>query len=323
MAITSIIDRNKLRFVIFMITFIVAYCLITFIVNTTYNSTKQEFRQDEKISSHGKMIRKKLSLQDITHTIKTSKQFHNTRAEVIVLTWFQKVANQTYFITDEEDLNMQIKTNNHLIVTSCSNDHSRKGLNCKMGFEFDTYIKNEAKWWCHWDDDNYVNVNELVKLLDNFDPKKLWFIGRTSVNHTVNVFLHGEKISFWFQHGGCGFCISQALVEKMKQFAANGEFFKLGSKLNTNDDLTVGFIVNHLLGVPLTQSQLFNSHYHRDYMMKIPQKNLTKQVSLSYSGKKIKIQLDEGKNIFTSKQDPTRFFSLHCILYPDIAFCNK
>ena len=265
----------------------------------------------------------KLQLKEIFNTIKTSKHFHSTRAEVIVSTWFQKVANQTYFITDDEDLNMQIKTNNHLIVTSCTNDHSPKGLNCKMEKEIETFLKNKAKWWCHWDDDNYVNVNELRKFLEKFDSEKSWYIGRASLDHPLEQTLDGKTLKYWFAHGGCGFCVSQALVKKMKVFVENGEFQKLGSILGISDDCVVGFIINNLLGTPLTNCKLFNSHYHSKYLMEIPSEDITKQISLSYSGEKIRVNLGTINSSFTPQQDPTRFFSVHCLIYPETPYCNN
>ena len=35
------------------------------------------------------------------------------------------------------------------------------------------------RWFCHFDDDNYVNIPALVKKLTQFDPSKDWFLGRS------------------------------------------------------------------------------------------------------------------------------------------------
>ena len=34
------------------------------------------------------------------------------------------------------------------------------------------------KWFCHFDDDIYVNVKELLKLLSQYDSSKPYYIGR-------------------------------------------------------------------------------------------------------------------------------------------------
>lgn len=37
------------------------------------------------------------------------------------------------------------------------------------------------RWFCHFDDDNYVNVPRLLKLLDNYNPREDWYLGRPSI----------------------------------------------------------------------------------------------------------------------------------------------
>ena len=44
-----------------------------------------------------------VQLNDVIFTIKTTKNNHRSRLIPIISTWFQSVANQTFFITDEED----------------------------------------------------------------------------------------------------------------------------------------------------------------------------------------------------------------------------
>lgn len=43
-------------------------------------------------------------------------------------------------------------------------------------------------WWCHADDDAYVTVENLLKLLSNYDPhKEKIYIGRRSIPENVHV----------------------------------------------------------------------------------------------------------------------------------------
>ena len=43
------------------------------------------------------------------------------------------------------------------------------------------------RWFCHFDDDNYVNVEALVRTLENFDPEKDWYLGKTSIKDPIEV----------------------------------------------------------------------------------------------------------------------------------------
>lgn len=37
------------------------------------------------------------------------------------------------------------------------------------------------RWFCHFDDDNYVNVPRLLKILDNYNPREDWYLGKPSI----------------------------------------------------------------------------------------------------------------------------------------------
>lgn len=69
-----------------------------------------------------------------------------------------------------------------------------------------------------------------------------------------------KKISFVFATGGAGFCISRALALKMLPIAANGKFINIGDKIGLPDDVTMGYIIEYLLNVPLTIIDTFHSH---------------------------------------------------------------
>jgi len=40
------------------------------------------------------------------------------------------------------------------------------------------YMHSWPQWFCHIDDDVYVNVEQLKKLLFHYDPSKPYYIGR-------------------------------------------------------------------------------------------------------------------------------------------------
>lgn len=90
----------------------------------------------------------------------------------------------------------------------------------------------------------------------------------------------------------------------MLPLAGGGRFESIADKIRLPDDVTVGFISEHLLGVPLTVVKKFHSHLE-------PLRLITdwhQQISFSYSkfGEEENVLSIEG-NKFTSQEDPTRY----------------
>ena len=157
-----------------------------------------------------------------------------------------------------------------------------------------------------------------------------------------------EKIKFWFATGGAGFCISRALAIKMMPLASNGRLVTIGDKIRFPDDVTLGFIVDYLLKVPLTVVEQFHSHLERmdhidierfrdqvmieqieiiklfspPMMMTINMFCWCSQISFSYAFIK-----DDWNVVrvdgFDAIEDPYRFYSLHCYLFPYFDLCKK
>lgn len=125
-----------------------------------------------------------------------------------------------------------------------------------------------------------------------------------------------KKISFVFATGGAGFCISRALALKMLPIAGFGKFMSIGDHIGLPDDVTMGYIIEHLLKVPLTVIETFHSHL--EPMDILPKETFKEQVTFSYGHIKnnTNVLLIDG---FDDKIDPTRFLSLHCHLYPNLA----
>ncbi|XP_076331891.1 fringe glycosyltransferase-like [Tachypleus tridentatus] len=263
----------------------------------------------------------KTETEDIFIGIKTTKSFHRSRMDVILKTWFVLAKYQVYFFTDADDPEYQIKTGGHLINTNCSSSHNRKALCCKMSVELDRFLESQKKWFCHFDDDNYVNLPKLKKLLQKYNPLEDWYLGKPSIRVPLKIPNREnteETISFWFATGGAGFCISRALTLKMMPTASGGRFMSACEKIRLPDDVTIGYIIEHVLKKKLTVVEHFHSHL--EAMNLIKPHTFSEQISFSYSrfGNETNVISVEG---FTQKEDPTRFLSLHCQLFPLVGFC--
>ncbi|XP_078317009.1 fringe glycosyltransferase-like [Crassostrea virginica] len=128
------------------------------------------------------------------------------------------------------------------------------------------------RWFCHVDDDNYLNTDQLVKLLQTYNHTQHWYLGKPSLSHPLEIQSRSnEGVAFWFATGGAGFCISQALGIAMMPEAGwgileytlsniplkghrrwGGKLNKVGNSIRLPDDCTVGYIINHILKITMS-----------------------------------------------------------------------
>ena len=43
------------------------------------------------------------------------------------------------------------------------------------------------RWFCHVDDDTYVNIPQLVNLLQEYNHSKEWYLGKPSLSHPIEI----------------------------------------------------------------------------------------------------------------------------------------
>lgn len=44
-----------------------------------------------------------------------------------------------------------------------------------------------CRWFCHFDDDNYVNVPRLVRFLGDYSPREDWYLGKPSIQAPLEI----------------------------------------------------------------------------------------------------------------------------------------
>ncbi|XP_059197004.1 beta-1,3-N-acetylglucosaminyltransferase lunatic fringe-like [Centropristis striata] len=263
-----------------------------------------------------------LSPADLFIAVKTTGRYHRQRLELLLDTWISRNTQQTFVFTDGEDEKLRKRMGAHLINTNCSAAHNRQALSCKMSLEYDAFINSGKKWFCHVDDDNYVNVGSLLKLLSQYGHTQDVYIGRPSLERPIEATerlgtADMKQVRFWFATGGAGFCLSRGLALKMKPWASDGAFMATAEHIRLPDDCTIGYIVEGLLGVSLIRSALFHSHLENLGLVS----DIHNQVTLSYGTVENSRNTVNLKGTFSISEDPTRFRSVHCLLYPDTAWC--
>lgn len=90
----------------------------------------------------------------------------------------------------------------------------------------------------------------------------------------------------------------------MLPIAGGGKFESVGDKIRLPDDVTMGYIAEHVLNTPLTVVKEFHSHLEPQKFLSSVQ-NLDDQISFSYSkyGDEMNVIAVEG---FETREDPTR-----------------
>ncbi|KAM8880175.1 beta-1,3-N-acetylglucosaminyltransferase manic fringe isoform 1-T1 [Spinachia spinachia] len=264
-----------------------------------------------------------LKLEDIYVAVKTTGRFHRTRLALLLATWVSRIRTHTFIFTDVEDEELQSNGFN-MVVTGCQSDHSQQALSCKMSAEYDGFLASDQRWFCHVDDDNYVNPEALLALLSTFPQDADIYVGKPSLDKPItgHELLEGNatrEVRFWFATGGAGFCLSRRLAEKMAPWASGPRFERTSATIRLPDDCTVGFIVEKKLGISMVHCPLFHSHLEN--LLLISRRSILHQVTLSYGMFDNKMNSIEVKGSFSKADDPSRFKTVHCLLYPFTSWC--
>ncbi|XP_060767987.1 beta-1,3-N-acetylglucosaminyltransferase manic fringe isoform X1 [Neoarius graeffei] len=268
---------------------------------------------------------RRVRLEDVFIAVKTTRHFHRNRLALLLDTWISNIKEHTYIFTDTRDDEIGSRGFN-LIVTSCSPEHTHEALSCKMASEYDHFMASDKQWLCHVDDDNYLNPGALLSLLSEFSLDRDVYVGKPSLDRPIKAqeLLPSNKtrdVQFWFATGGAGFCLNRKLAEKMAPWASGSRLEHTSAVIRLPDDCVIGFIVERQLGVSMIHSDLFHSHLE-NLLLLSPAQILT-QVTLSYGLLENKMNSVGLKGSFSTEEDPSRFKTLHCFLYPLTSWCPR
>ncbi|NXQ25100.1 MFNG acetylglucosaminyltransferase, partial [Alaudala cheleensis] len=255
-----------------------------------------------------------LTLGDTFIAVKTTKRFHQSRMELLLDTWISQASKQTYIFTDEDDA-LKRRMGGHVIFTNCSADHSHQALQSTLLTANFLCLPVCPSWFCHLDDDNYLNPWALLKLLSYY--VEMWdvFLGKLSLNRPIWASKtlpnnQMKSVCFWFVTGGAGFCISRELAKKLVPWASGRNFLSTSKLICLPDDCTVDYIIKCKVGGQLIPNTLFHSHLENLWL--IPTSQLTQQVRRrkeargTYGVFEYKLNVIELSGPFSSQEDPSR-----------------
>lgn len=197
---------------------------------------------------------------------------HNcqSRLDYLLKSWIPSdFSRQTniYLLTDnisKYSNKLALNAFKNVIPTDCAQTHNRFDLCCKTAHEFELFynlsqINSNLDWLCRFDDDQYVNLNNLYEFLSQMNPSKPYYIGRTSINHRLKV--PGHNRTYTFATYGAGVCFSRTLLKELRPYVNKTRLPHDCIKHGMSDDVYIGYFTEFLLNTSLISLQeLFHSH---------------------------------------------------------------
>ena len=74
------------------------------------------------------------------------------------------------------------------------NPHSPSVAVQRGRFCYNNSLAFVFRWFCHFDDDNYVNVPRLVRFLGDYSPREDWYLGKPSIRAPLKI-INSDKTS--------------------------------------------------------------------------------------------------------------------------------
>ena len=215
---------------------------------------------------------KNISFPSTIILIRTS-HYCQARLDYLRQSWIPNDHSQQsniYLLTDNL-LNYNNQTLLHsfdnLIETDCPQTHEPRALCCKTAHEFELFYNLSSRnpnlhWMCRFDDDQYVNLNNLYRFLSQMDRLKAYYIGRRSTDKPSRIPRRSE--TYRFATYGAGVCFSRPLLDQLRPHV-NKTLFPLGCrKMGISDDGYVGYLVEFILNISLSSfNDLFHSHLEK------------------------------------------------------------
>ncbi|CAF3694653.1 unnamed protein product [Rotaria sordida] len=236
------------------------FCLLLFFTTNQNRNSHFSFNKTTNIANR------------IVLFVRTS---HNcqSRLNYLLQSWISRNVlkkSNLYLITDRISTitNLTLLNSFHNVIqTHCPETHNRIDLCCKTAYEFQLFyslnkIKSNLEWLCRFDDDQYVNLNNLYKYLSQINASKPYYIGRTSINGGLKI--SNSNRTYSFATYGAGVCFSHALLKQLRPHVNIKILPRNCIKRGLSDDAYIGYLIEFVLNVSLTAiNDRFHSHLEK------------------------------------------------------------
>jgi fringe protein len=207
------------------------------------------------------------SIIDQTIILIRTSHYCQSRLDYLRQSWIPTKQSNIYFLTDNlsKYSNKTILNSfKNFIETNCPETHNAFDLCCKTSHEFELFHNlsqrnSNLHWLCRFDDDQYINLNNLYKFLSQIDSSKPYYIGRTSIDSGLEIPRHSRR--YRFATYGAGVCFTRPLLDKLRPYV-NKTIFPYNCKnRGISDDAYIGYLIEFILNISLISlKELFHSH---------------------------------------------------------------
>ncbi|CAF0966809.1 unnamed protein product [Didymodactylos carnosus] len=193
-----------------------------------------------------------------------------SRLKYLLKTWIPPLKrnqqkSNIFLLTDQYIKNSSYDKFENVILTDCPQKHKIFDLCCKTADEFQLYhnlTKNGAKfdWMCRFDDDQYVNLDNLYSYLTKLNSSIPYYIGRTS-KYSIKIPDNNQTVHFATY--GAGVCYSKVLLSKLQNYINKSITPDDCIKTRFADDAYLGYTIAYKLNTSLTINKQLHSHLER------------------------------------------------------------
>ncbi|OQV14887.1 hypothetical protein BV898_10919 [Hypsibius exemplaris] len=232
------------------------------------------------------------------------------------------------------------RTAQYYDATFCGQKHNGVSLTCKMQEELRLYYKTppqmRSKWFCHFDDDVYVNIFNLIKALKQLgDPeKKALYVGKKAaflphgMNITYGLSSSEERWRSLVWAVGPAVCLSSRLMNMMQSVLEQDDhpanILAAARRLDetVGDDILVAIFITEHLRIPLTNVERMYSVFDKLNTLGTP--DLEAAVVLTQSKENF-FHLPDDKPVAFSPSGSlqTKFSGLHRHLKRTLPYLNN
>ncbi|KAI0979263.1 hypothetical protein GJ496_011611 [Pomphorhynchus laevis] len=139
--------------------------------------------------------------------------------------------------------------------------------------------KDIPNWLCRFDDDQYVHVLRLIKLLSHYDPAEHHYEGRF-IKPPIEINDDGKRLILRFHTYGAGVCFSIRTVMELFLFVLGTNLQNKCMAWKSNDDVTIGRIITVLLNIEAETLENFHSHLSKYYLENLREIFIFKNISM-------------------------------------------
>ena len=229
-------------------------------------------RWSRSVACHGNTSSKSDPVNNLVIFVRTSHHCQS-RLTYLLRSWISADASKQrnlYLITDQRSKYHDQTSLNffpNILETDCPQTHNKFDLCCKTAHEFDLFYrladrKSDLQWMCRFDDDQYVNLENLYAYLSPLNSSQPLYIGRTSVHGALKA--PGGQRTYRFATYGAGVCFSRTLLDQLRPHVNLTHVPHDCVKRGLSDDAYIGYLTEIVLNVTLTaDQQLFHSHLEK------------------------------------------------------------